>query len=63
MTEPNRNVNPSCPKCGAKMRIHIPKPDQDWKAFWGCNRFPYCAGSINIGNDGEPELEEDKWTR
>lgn len=51
---------PSCPKCGARMVLKRPRPDQNWDAFWGCNRFPDCHGTRNIDPyTGKPESDED----
>lgn len=57
-TEPK----PHCPECGAPMVLRRPKPHQDWKPFWGCKLWPDCKGTLNIGEDGEPEeLYPDEW--
>lgn len=37
------------------MILHRPKPHQNWKAFWGCQNFPDCKGTRNIGEGGKPE--------
>lgn len=50
---------PYCPDCGAKMILRRPKPNQSWKAFWGCNRFPDCKGRVGIDSRGRPEQGED----
>lgn len=59
---------PTCPDCGAIMRLKKPRPDQDWDAFWGCNRYPACKGTMNISAEtGKPvgkfyDLDEgDAW--
>jgi hypothetical protein len=38
---------PSCPKCGAPMRLITPRPGQKWKKFWGCTKYVSegCKGS------------------
>ena len=46
---------PHCPICGGRMKLRRPKPQQDWETFWGCQDFPDCKGSRNIGEDGKPE--------
>lgn len=35
---------PSCPECGAKMKI----VDGKYGKFYGCNNFPECDGSRSI---------------
>jgi ssDNA-binding Zn-finger/Zn-ribbon topoisomerase 1 len=50
---------PACPDCGAKMVLRRPKPGQDWKAFWGCGRYPSCKGTRRINPEtGKPEDDE-----
>ena len=46
---------PHCPICGARMKLRRPKRHQNWDAFWGCQEFPDCTGSRNIGENGKPE--------
>lgn len=46
---------PSCPECGAIMRLRRPPPGKSWEPFWGCNRFPNCKGTMNIDTEtGKP---------
>lgn len=57
---------PECPECGAKMVLRQPRPDQEWKPFWGCPYYPACDGTRNIMPDGTPEeddidLDENDW--
>ena len=49
---------PFCPDCGARMILKLPRPDQEWNAFWGCVEFPDCTGSREIGEDGKPVYDE-----
>jgi len=50
---------PSCPECGARMKIIRPKPRQSWEPFWGCNRFPDCRGKRAIDPEtGKAESDE-----
>lgn len=39
------NEGPSCPKCGAEMKI---KKSKQGKEFWGCVNFPECRGTANV---------------
>jgi disulfide bond formation protein DsbB len=52
---------PYCPICGAKMVLKRPKPNQDWKPFWGCSQYPDCKGSRGIMDDGTPEDDYEEW--
>lgn len=54
---------PVCPKCGAVMKLRQPNRarGQDWRAFWGCNRWPACAGTRRILSNGKPESDVSKW--
>ncbi len=53
---------PSCPECGAKMILRRPHGKQEWKPFWGCNRFPDCHGKYSIDPEtGKPETDEEEW--
>lgn len=38
---------PSCPKCGANMKLMRPRPADSWNAFWGCTQYSAtgCKGS------------------
>lgn len=40
-------LKPTCPKCGAPMRLIRPRPSDKWKAFWGCTQYKVtgCNGS------------------
>ena len=49
---------PYCPICGATMVLRRPKAHQDWKPFWGCQLFPGCKGTRQIGEDGKPEDDD-----
>jgi len=49
---------PHCPDCGAVMWLRRPRPDQEWDAFWGCNRYPHCHGVRHIQVDGTPEEDD-----
>ena len=49
---------PTCPKCGAQMKLKRPKDGQSWEPFWGCSEFPDCKGTVNIDEDGNPEVDE-----
>lgn len=33
------------------MYLRIPRPDKDWKTFWGCSDFPTCTGSREIDDN------------
>ncbi len=44
---------PSCPKCGAVMRLRWPKPGDEWSPFFGCNRYPDCDGTRRPVNKAE----------
>lgn len=56
---------PSCPDCGARMILRKPyRPAMGRKQFdpfWGCNRFPDCHGTRQVGADGKPEQDEESW--
>jgi len=42
------------------MVLKRPKPDQDWKPFWGCSEYRYgCRGTRQIQEDGTPEPDDD----
>ena len=47
--------SPWCPECGARMKLRIPKAGQDWKPFWGCNRYPDCTGAK------QPDILDDRY--
>lgn len=49
---------PTCPDCGAKMRLRNPQPGQDWQPLWGCMAYPDCKGTRDILPDGTAEGEE-----
>lgn len=53
---------PSCPKCGAPMRLRRPKPDDAWHPFWGCQRYPDCDGTCKPveKNEDQPSFWEEK---
>ncbi len=39
----------SCPKCGSEMVLRTAqKGHYKGKEFWGCSKYPYCKGVINI---------------
>jgi hypothetical protein len=41
-------VIPSCPRCGASMvRRTARQGRQAGRGFWGCSRYPSCAGTRN----------------
>jgi len=48
---------PFCPKCGGRMRLIRPKPDKDFRPFWGYINYPGCKGTRNIDDEGKPEME------
>lgn len=50
---------PSCPECGAKMKLRKPGLGQHWKAFWGCPDYPECRGTREIMSDGTPEPDDE----
>jgi ssDNA-binding Zn-finger/Zn-ribbon topoisomerase 1 len=39
---------PICPLCGARMRRVKPRPNDRWKAFWGCSQYSItgCKGAV-----------------
>lgn len=41
---------PSCPKCGAAMKLVKPRQSDKWKPFWGCSNYPItgCKGSVRV---------------
>lgn len=53
---------PDCPKCGKRMGLRKPKPDQGWDPFYGCNDYPDCDGTRKYvppketGNQGQTSL-------
>lgn len=47
---------PSCPKCGAGMKLRRPGPDDKWRAFWGCQRYPECDGTQKPVAKSEDQL-------
>jgi len=49
---------PCCPDCGAKMRLR--RRHADGKPFWGCELWPECEGSLDIGPDGKPVLDDER---
>jgi ssDNA-binding Zn-finger/Zn-ribbon topoisomerase 1 len=53
---------PSCPKCGAPMKLRRPKPDDTWKLFWGCGRYPQCDGTAKPVTklEDQPSFWEEK---
>ena len=53
---------PSCPKCGAKMRLRRPKPGDEWRPFWGCSAFPNCDGTAKPVTklEDQPSFWEEK---
>jgi ssDNA-binding Zn-finger/Zn-ribbon topoisomerase 1 len=66
MSETRRIIlkpEPSCPKCGAIMRIRKPKEGgKDFTPFWGCNDYPTCNGTRNIDFEtGKPETDLEEW--
>jgi ssDNA-binding Zn-finger/Zn-ribbon topoisomerase 1 len=50
---------PYCPDCGARMVLKRPRLGQRWQPFWGCNTWPDCSGTREIGPDGRPEEDND----
>jgi len=45
------------------MVLRRPKPGQSWDAFWGCNRFPDCKGTMNIDpTNGKPYSKYDDYS-
>jgi len=50
---------PSCPLCGARMVLRKPKSNDSWDPFWGCSQYPDCDETVDIGEDGKPELDDD----
>lgn len=41
------SLRPTCPICGAAMRVIRPRPNKAWKPFWGCTQYKVtaCRGS------------------
>lgn len=37
-----------CPDCGSTMKLREPKPEQEWKAFLGCSKYPECKGAAKL---------------
>jgi ssDNA-binding Zn-finger/Zn-ribbon topoisomerase 1 len=54
---------PACPICGARMILRRPNPKSttQFNPFWGCNRYPDCKSTLNIGEDGKPETDIEAW--
>lgn len=48
---------PSCPKCGAAMKLRRPGPDDKWRVFWSCSRFPECKGTQEPVTKGQDQLQ------
>ena len=48
-----RQSIPTCPKCGAQMRLRQPGSTDDWKPFWGCTNYRKtgCRGSKRYGGN------------
>lgn len=44
---------PSCPLCGSPMRMRTARKDST-NTFWGCPRYPECAGVVNVGRRQQP---------
>jgi len=40
-----KSTKPVCPNCGSPMKLVRPRRGQQWKAFWGCSKYPLCKGS------------------
>jgi len=54
----NPNEVPKCPKCGANMILKEPKPNDRWKAFYGCSKYKEtgCKGSRDLNfKDNSPK--------
>ena len=51
---------PECPDldCGAQMVLRRPKRGQTWNPFWGCSNWPTCKCTREIGEDGNPVVDE-----
>lgn len=49
---------PYCPECGARMVLRRPPQGKNWRPFWGCNQYPDCHGTRQIGSDGKPIIDE-----
>ena len=41
-----RDRTKRCPKCESFMVLRTPGCGDDWKAFWGCQRYPVCRGKL-----------------
>lgn len=50
---------PSCPTCGAVMRLRRTKTGDSWSAFWGCNDWPTCDGTRRPTT--KAEAQENMW--
>lgn len=48
-----------CPRCGGLCILRRPRWGDGWEAFWGCEEYPHCNGSVKIGRNGEPIIEEE----
>jgi len=49
-----------CPKCGADMILKEPKPNDTWKAFYGCSKYKKtgCKGSRDLNfRDNSPKVD------
>lgn len=56
MTVIQTHPKPSCPDCGAQMKLIRPSERATWKEFWGCTRFSDgCRGKVQIKFDGTPD--------
>jgi len=46
VTAPSPLATPSCPRCGAQMKIRVARQGVNkGKEFWGCSDFPKCNGT------------------
>ena len=55
----NHTKVPKCPKCGADMVLKEPKPNDKWKAFYGCSKYKKigCKGSRDLNlRDNSPKV-------
>ena len=55
MTE--RDTTPNCPSCGEAMVLRMNR--RDGSSFWGCQRYPACRGTRDIGADLAESRVED----
>lgn len=56
---------PICPIDGAAMVLRRPRPEDDWKPFWGCRNYPHCNGTVKPVTklEDQPSFWEEKDVR